>query len=888
VDAVLERLDVSPENGLEEGAVRERRRRCGANQLQEKKRRPAAAILLDQMKNLIVLLLALAASAAAVFTQWLEAAAILVAIGLNIVFGFVTELRATRSMEALRRMGRVSAKVRRGGQLFEIDAREVVPGDIVVLESGDIVTADLRLLEASRLEADESALTGESIPVPKQVAPVADTADLSRRASMLYKGTSITHGSGHGVAVHTGMQTELGRIASLAAAAEARETPLEKRLSRLGYRLIWLTLAIAVVVVLTGIAAGKELFLLMETAIALAVAAAPEGLPVVASIALARGMWRMLAHNALLNRLSAVETLGSTTTICTDKTGTLTENKMRVSEIHLPPSTGDAVETIAPDEAAPSGFQKKGRAVEAADHPAFTTLVQTVVLCNNAGLAAPGDEAGEAVGDPMEIALLQLGRKADVERKALLQHFPETREVAFDQKNKMMATFHRENGRLRVAVKGAPEQVLAACSTAGSLEQPHPFGEEQRRGWRERNRRMAENGLRVLAAAAKYTDNDGGDPYAELCFSGLIGMQDPPRCDVAPAIDECRRAGVKVVMVTGDQPTTAVHVANAVGLVQTDSPAVLQGNELPRADDLSSAQRRQRLQTDIFARVSPEQKLDLVALYQENGHVVAMTGDGVNDAPALKKADIGIAMGRRGTQVAREAADMVLQDDAFKTIVVAIAQGRAIFDNIRKFILFLLSGNVGEIMIVGFAISIGSTLPLLPLQILYLNMIGDVFPALALALGQGDPTRMQRPPRDPAEPILTRRHWTAIGAYGLLIAATVLGAFYLAQYWFGADSERAVTVSFLCLSFSRLWHVFNMRHAASGIFDNDIVRNAAVWGALVVCTALLLAATYAPGLSGVLNLVHPGSKGWILILGFSLLPLIIGQAALAGYKCKKS
>ena len=879
---ILETLEAAPEEGLNDREAGDRRRRFGKNRIKQKKRRSAAAILLDQIKNLIVLLLAAAAVVALVFSQHLEAVAIVIAIVLNVAFGFFTELRATRSMEALQRMNRVTVKVRREGSLQKINAEDLVPGDIVEFESGDIVGADMRILKASRLQADEAALTGESVPVQKQEKAVEESAVLAERASMLFKGTSITRGSGHAVVVAVGMDTELGEIASMAEAAEARETHLEKRLGRLGYRLIWLTLSIAAIVVLIGVLAGKELLLLVEMAIALAVAAIPEGLPVVATIALARGMWRMLEHNALMNRLSAVETLGATTVICTDKTGTLTEGRMKATEIRLASGRNGPVEQIRVSAEDPDAFQADGRDVDLSEHSLLRRLIETGILCNNAELGDGSAGNGDTdVGDPMEVALLKLGLKAGIRRKDLLDERPEVREEAFDRSVRMMATFHEDGDRLLVAVKGAPDAVLEACGSVQTPDGSRELDESARDDWVDHNRRMAEKGLRVLAFAARTADDPDADPYADLDFLGLIGLQDPPRGEVVDAVDACRKAGIRIVMVTGDQPVTAGHVAARIGLADEKDPQVREGEALEGADRLSEQERRELLQIRVFARVSPKQKLDLIDMHQQKGEVVAMTGDGVNDAPALKKADIGIAMGRRGTQVAQEAADMVLKDDSFNSIVVAVEQGRTIFANIRKFILFLLSGNVGEIMIVAFAILAGAALPLLPLQILYLNMIGDVFPALALATGRGDARSMHRPPRDPEEPILTRGHWLAIGGYGLTIALSVLTAFALSRKWLGFDGDHAVTVSFLCLSFGRLWHVFNMRAAESGPVLNEISGNPYVWGALALGSALLLLATYVPALAQVLKLVPPGASGWILILGFSLVPLLIGQSALA-------
>lgn len=784
-------------------------------------------------------------------------------------------------MEALHRMSRVTARVLRQGRDLTIPSEKLVPGDLVMIEAGDVVPADLRITEASRLHVDESALTGESVPVAKGVDPVEEDAPLSERRSMLFKGTAVTRGSAKGVVVATGMDTELGRIANLTEEAEEEVSPLEKRLAVLGYRLIWITLGIAVLVAVTGIIAGNEIFLIIETSIALAVAAIPEGLPIVATIALARGMWRMARHNALMNRLSAVETLGATSIICSDKTGTLTENRMEVTRIALPREGGNRFRDVDIGESGGEGtlFFSGGESLPPTADAALKEIIEVGVLCNNANLdqdSGEGERMGK--GDPMEVALLALGAKAGMDRDELLETMPETREEAFDTESKMMATFHRIDGRYRVAVKGAPEAVLEACSQIRTGKtQERPMDPEERNQWLDYNGQLASEGLRILAAATRTADNTGSDPYESLTFLGLFGLLDPPRRDVPGVISDCKKAGIRVIMVTGDHPATARNIGISLGLADEEEVHVLPGSELTDPGELPEEDQKRLSHASIFARVTPKQKLDLVRLHQKQGAVVAMTGDGVNDAPALKKADIGIAMGRRGTQVAREAADMVLQDDAFKTIVMAISQGRAIFDNIRKFILFLLSGNVGEVMIVAFPMLAGAPLPILPLQILYLNMIGDVFPALALGVGRGESWKMQRPPRDPEEPVLTDRHWLAIGGYGLLITLPVLGAFFLALSVWGMETNQAVTVSFLTLAFARLWHVFNMRDAGSGLLSNDVTRNPFVWGALGLCTGLLIAAVYLPGLSVILNMVHPGLEGWLLILGMSLVPLVAGQ-----------
>jgi len=862
VEDLSRELGVDPEQGLSDAEASRRLREHGPNRLREHEERSAWEILVDQFRSLIVALLAAAALLSFLFGATLEGGAIVAVLLINALIGFATELRAVTSMEALRELGSTESRVLRDGQPRVVPATELVPGDVVLLEGGDVVTADLRLREASRLEADESALTGESTPVEKQVEPAADDVPISERRSMLYKGTAVTRGSGAGVVVATGMETELGHISELVEEAEEEITPLEHRLNRLGQRLVWVTLVLASVVAVSGIATGKDVLLIVETAIALAVAAIPEGLPIVATIALARGMWRMARRNALVDRLSAVETLGSTSVILTDKTGTLTRNRMGLERLVL--AGGRWTPSEEPDDR-------------------VTEALRVGALCNNASLPEPDAEAdADAAGDPTEVALLEAASELGLRREELLDRWPEIREEAFDADTKMMATVHQrpDADGLLVAVKGAPEAVLEASERVRTEDGSAPLDEEDRARWESLNRELGEEGLRVLGLATREADRRDASPYRGLTLLGLVGLMDPAREDVRPSLEACRRAGVRVVMVTGDQGSTARYVARAVGLTGDgeEEPGVVDATDLGDLSDVGEERRRSLLEASIFARISPAQKLDLLALHQEAGDVTAMIGDGVNDAPALKKADIGVAMGQRGTQVAREAADMVLQDDRFATIVTAVEQGRAIFDNIRKFVVYLLSCNVSELMVVTLATLAGAPLPLLPLQILFLNLVTDVFPALALGVGEGAAGIMDRPPREESEPVLTTRHWWALGAYGGVITASVLAAFALALGPAGMGEARAVTVSFLTLALAQLWHVLNMTEVESGLFRNEVSRNGWVWGALALCVGLILGATYLPGVSGVLGLLDPGAGGWRIVVPFSLVPLAAGRA----------
>ncbi len=872
-DQIQQEFGVLFEEGLSPDEIRKRQKKYGKNKLRESKRRSTWDILIDQFESLIMALLAVAAITSFLFGETIQGAAIVAVILLTAAIGFFTEIRAVRSMEGLRQLSRVKATVRRGGNAQEVPATELVPGDIIILDGGDIVTADLRLLEANKLQADESPLTGESVPVSKSVEKIEnEEAPLAERKNMLFKGTAVTRGSGMAIVVSTGMDTELGHISELVEEAEEEITPIEQRMNTLGNKLIWVTVGIAGLVSLVGIWRNKEVLLMIETGIALAVAAIPEGLPVVATIALARGMMRMAERNALINRLGSVETLGATNIIFSDKTGTLTENKMTMTSIVL----SDKTVALNGNSGTEGAFQEEGKKIDPSENDRLMTALKIGVLCNNAVLADEKDE--DTIGDPMETALLKAGAAVDMWREELVEEMPEEREEAFDPERKMMATFHRQNSGFFVAVKGAAEAVLEACSTILAEEGEHELSDSKKKELNERNREMAENGLRILAVAYRTAANTKEDPYNNLTFVALLGLLDPPREVVKEAIRDCQSAGIRVKMVTGDHQITARNVARAIDLVPEGEILTREGKDLKAPEELSENELREIYEVPVFARVSPRQKLDLIAIHQAEGAIVAMTGDGVNDAPALKKADIGIAMGKRGTQVAVEAADMILKDDAFHTIVTAVEYGRIIFKNIRRFVVFLLSGNVGEVLAVGLASLFGLPLPILPLQILFVNLLLDVFPAMALGVGEGDPHVMKNPPRDPEEAILMNKHWMIIGVYGVLIAISIMGAQIIGLSALQLPVEKAVTLSFLTLSFARLFHVFNLRDTESKLFINEITTNPFVWGAIALCGVFLVAAVYLPGLSDILNTHRPSFPEWTIIIGMSIIPVIVIQA----------
>jgi Ca2+-transporting ATPase len=868
IETVLSTLDVQPDRGLCGDEVTARRQQYGPNRLRKASRRNVWRILYDQFKSVVILVLAAAGIAAFTFTQWVEGMAIVAVIIVNTLIGFISEWKARRSMEALRETGTKPIAVQRDGRRQEVAVQALVPGDILYLQGGDLVPADVRLIRADNLRVNEAVLTGESVAAAKRCEPVNADQPLAERTDMLFKGTTVVEGSAQGVVVATGMATELGRISELAETAEKQATPLEQRLDRLGRRLAWITLVIAIIVAIVGLLAGRETLLMIETAIALGVAAIPEGLPIVATIALARGMWLMAKRQAVINRLPAVETLGATQVIFTDKTGTLTENRMTLQRVVTPRGEHklESEERHHPDENLPD------------EDPLLQRILEIGVLCNNASLGK--DNNGESQGDPTEIALLQAGAWFGLDREQLLREKPEVREVSFDPEVMMMATFHELEQGFLVAVKGAPRAVLDVCDTVASSDQVEgkPLEEDDCRHWLEQTETLASQGLRLLAVADKEAAKKNTEPYQGLRLVGLVCLFDPPAQGVREAIAACRQAGIRVVMVTGDQPTTAWAIGRQLGLTEEGQETVVSGRELEKDPArLTDEERRRLLKTSIFARVSPKQKLHLVQIFQDHGDTVAMTGDGVNDTAALKKADIGVAMGKRGTDAARQVADMILKNDAFSSIIAAVQEGRVIFGNIRKSVMFMLCTNVAEILAVALASLASAPLPLLPMQILYLNVVTDVFPALALGVGKGDPRVMEHPPRPRGEAVLTRDHWLAIGGWSVIISACVLAALTLALEGAGLEQSEAVTVSFLTLAFAKLGFVFNLRDSGSTLLQNDVVGNPWIWGAIAVCVVFLLLAVYLPGLSDVLETRPLAGPGWGLVVGLSMIPLIVGQ-----------
>jgi Ca2+-transporting ATPase len=874
---VARRLRADPERGLTDAEAARRSSQFGPNVLAEAKGRSALSILAAQFRSLIVALLLAATVVAFALGEHVEAAAILVVIVLNAAVGFLTEWKAEQALTALQRQAAPSAHVLREGQEHQIPAAELVPGDVVILAAGDRVPADGRVVRGVRLQVQEAALTGESHAVTKTADPIPDEgAALGDRRNMAYLGTAVTDGRGRLLVTATGTRTEVGRIGALIEEAGSRETPLERKLRQLGNALIGVVLALCAIIVGAGWLRGNGFLSMLEVGISLAIAAVPEGLPAVTTMTLALGMQRMARMRALVRRLPAVETLGSTTVICTDKTGTLTKNEMTVQALQL----GERLAEVSGTGYALSGeFREGGRVLDARADAHLALALRVGALCSDATLD-PGAGGAAVLGDPTEGALLVAAAKAGMSKDALEREFPRVAEVPFSSEAKRMVTVHRAPDGRRVAyVKGSPGSLAHASVEVFVGEGVRPMTAEARQRVLADNEKLAGRALRVLALAYKdlpegYREEDlaGG-----LVFVGLAGMIDPLREEARPAIETCRQAGIRTVMLTGDQEATAAEIGRQLGLDRDPHGRPLRtvhGREL--AGLAAEGWRGVAAEAGVFARVSPEHKLRIVEALQAGGEVVAMTGDGVNDAPALKKADIGVAMGVKGTEVAKEAAAMVLTDDHFATLVGAVEQGRVIYANILRFVHYLFSCNLAEILVVFAALLIGWPLPLGALQILWLNMITDVFPALALALEPSSPDVMKRPPRDPKEPLLTPRFVGLITWQGLLLSGVTLLAFGVGLRWYGAEGAglaHATTLAFMALALAQVFHALNARSPRRSAFTARLFTNAWLWAAVVACLLLQLAAVYAPPLQAVLRTTPLTGADWGVVLICALAPV---------------
>ena len=862
-EEVLRRLGSSPD-GLTSADATDRFARHGPNRLAAAKPVPVWTILIAQFKSVVVLMLVAATAVALAIGDSSEAVAIGAVLVINTLIGFAVELRARRAMEALLAHQAPGATVLRDAQPHRVRADVLVPGDVIELAEGESVPADVRLLRALEVRASEAALTGESAPVSKRTDVVPDPdATLADRISMLYAGTTVSGGSARAVVVATGMDTELGRIGQMLAHIEKEKTPLERRLDQLGTRLVWLTLAIAGAVVLFGVRQGLPFGEMLQTGLALAIAAVPEGLPAVATIALAVGLRRMARRQAAVRRLGAVEALGSTTLICTDKTGTLTAGEMTVTRVE----GSDFALTVTG-----AGFDADGEILLdgsplAREQSAFLSpLLQACALTARAHI-----ENGRSAGDPTDAALLVLSAKGGQAPQELLQRMPRVDELPFASERGFSASYHASNGERTVFVKGAPGGVLALCSRVATRAGDTTLDAGVRARLEQQNLTLAQEGLRVIALAWSEHAGQNG-PLEDLTFLGLAGITDPPAEGVRETISVFRTAGIRTVMITGDQEATAASVARSVGIVDSAAHA-LHGREIARMNPAELVDAVGR--AAIFNRVTPSDKLNIVSAFQERGEIVAMLGDGVNDAAALKKADVSVAMGGRGTDLAKETADLILRDDRFSTIGAAVEEGRIVYDNVRKFVFFLFSCNVAEVLVVLTASVAGLPLPLLPLQILWLNLVTDTFPALALAVEPGEPDLMRHPPRKPDAAILSRPFVTSLVFFAALITAVTLVAFLWGLR--AGESERAVTLSFMTLAFAQLLHLGNARSRLPVLAWRRIVANPWALAAIPLVIGLQLLAVYWAPLSRILETAPLGAQDWAIVIGLSLVPAVVGQ-----------
>ena len=830
-------------------------------------------ILADQFKSVFALLLVIAAALGLLIGDPKDALAIVAVLVLNVVLGFATEFRARRAVEALRALQVQRATVVRTGRAYEIDARTLVPGDVVQLDAGYAVPADARLLRSTELRAVEAALTGESVPVDKRADhEIPAESPLPDRDNMVYLGTSVVAGTGRALVVATGADTEVGRIGALVGSIRVERTQLERRLDTLGRQLAAVAVAVAALIAALNLLQGIALATVVRTGIAVAIAAVPEGLPAVVTIAMAIGVHRMARRHALVRRLPTVDSLGSATVVCTDQTGTLTTGDMTVTTLWV---AGREIRVTGIGYAPEGHFLEGDVPFVAGDDPDVATALRIAALANRADLTRVG-ERWEVRGDPTEAALLAVASKAGIHRAVLLEQWPETGELPFSSQRMLMATYHRsDDDRLVAHVKGSPSHVLELCDRVITRTGEQLLDVDGRRELLERNDALAAQGLRVLALAHGVVVDTGERDLHGLIFIGFAGMIDAPAPDVPETIRRLRDAGIRTVMLTGDQRRTAEAIATSLGIMNTGDET-LDGRDVDQLSDAELTARVERVAA--YSRLSPEAKVRIVAALQRRNEIVAMLGDGVNDAAALRKADVGVAMGRRGTDIAKEAAGVVLEDDQFTTVVAAVEEGRVIFDNIRKFVFYLFSCNLAEIVVLLGAGLTGLPLPLLPLQILWLNLVTDTFPALVLAFEPADDDVMVRRPRAPRSGILSPSLLRSAIAYSVLIAGCVLAAFVLGLRAHPESPRHAVTMAFMTVALAQLFHLGNARSNAPVLAPHRALANPLAVGAVALVIALQLLALYLQPLRDLLDLVPLTFTEWSLVLGLSVIPAVVGQS----------
>jgi Ca2+-transporting ATPase len=867
---VLEALGVDPKSGLSEEEASARRQKYGPNLLTPPKTHGPLVRFLLQFHAPLVYILLVAAAVTLALGEYVDSGVIFGVVLVNAIVGFLQESKALKAIDALARSMTTEAVVLRGGAKHRIDAAGLVPGDIVFLQAGDKVPADLRLFAVRGLQIDESALTGESVPVVKGVEPVGEDAGVGDRLCMAYSSTLVTYGAGRGVVVATGDHTEIGRISELIKATEVLATPLTRKIAHFSRVLLWIILALAGLTFLVGVLQGQARLDMFMAAVALAVGAIPEGLPAALTITLAIGVARMAQRHAIIRKLPAVETLGSTTVICSDKTGTLTQNQMTVKAAWA----GGAFYRFTGEGYQPEGEVTPESGPPPQDNVALIECLRAGLLCNDAALRKENG-AWKAEGDPTEAALLAAAAKAGLSRDAEEARLPRIDAIPFESEHQYMATLHENQDAAVAYVKGAAESLLPRCESA--LDAEGKRAPLDPAAVLQQVEAMAGEGLRVLllaradlSAGTKMIEH--ADVASGLVFLGIQGMIDPPRPESLPSVRACQQAGIQVKMITGDHARTAAAIAGMIGI---PAEKVLTGADLARLGDEELAAIVDDV--SVYARVSPEQKLKLVTALQSRGHVVAMTGDGVNDAPALRRADIGVAMGIAGTEVAKEAADMVLTDDNFASIEAAVEEGRGVYDNLVKFIAWTIPTNVGEGLVIMAAVFAGAALPILPVQLLWINMTTAIFLGLTLAMEAKEPGLMQRPPRDPKAPILTRVLHVRIAIVSLLLLA---GAFGLFEYMIGNGAAEAAarTAAVNVFVFGEMFYLFNCRSLTVSMFALGFFSNPWLLAGVAAMTVFQLLFTYSPWMNAAFHSAPIGGSEWLLILGWSLLIYLVVKA----------
>ena len=872
-DELRENLYFSEDQGLTSREARRRLFEFGENKIKESKKRDILSIFLEQFRDFMIVVLLVATGLSLLMGEFTDGLTIFAIVILNGLMGFIQEYRAEKSLEELKKLASPRARVLRDGRIEEVNSLEVVPGDLLILEAGDKVAADARIISCKGLQADESLLTGESVPVIKTAGNLYTRGmGLADQKNMLFMGTTVTTGKGRAVVVSTGMNTEMGKIAHLLEEESNKLTPLQKRLKDLGKKLVILSLLITVAIVFMGVLKGQSLYNMFMAGVSLAVAAIPEGLPAIVTLTLAIGVQKMIKNNAIVRKLPAVETLGCSTVICSDKTGTLTENQMSLKKIYI----NNRIKT----------FEENKRDIF------LEKILRLGALCSSVEVKSEeskdrfkkikeiftGNKIPELIGDPTEVALVRAYYSHGYSFTELKNTYRVLGEEGFDSQRKRMSILvELPTGGQELWVKGAPEIILERCSFIEREGKRLGLNSEEKNKIIRANNQMASEALRVLAIAYRpFPTNIKGEGLARfennLVFLGLVGMIDPPRKEAYQAVASSYQAGIRPIMVTGDQKITARIIAEDLGIIQKDE-AVMTGADLARLD--FSQLKEVVKEVQVYARISPEDKLRIVRALRENGEIVAMTGDGVNDAPAVKEADIGIAMGKKGTDVTREVADLVLADDNFATIVKAIEEGRKIYNNIRKFIRYLLACNIGELLAIFIGIATGLPLPLLPIQILWVNLVTDGLPALALGFDEDNDDLMKKRPRDPEESILSQEMVGHIISQGILIGISTIMAFLIAIYKLGLGLNTARTMAFSTLVFSQLFFVFSCRSEDHSFWELSPFSNLYLLGAVIISSMMQLAVIYLPFFRIFFKTELLDLKQWVIVIFLSTWSTII-------------